>query len=402
MTTRIEPSKTVFPLFAALLAFVSAVLASGCGALTPKMPKIPFAEKKPDDYGVLFSVGGEVTEIRASANWKYLAVLSDDSIRRRIDLFNTEFQVPTPLAESDLADIRSPSSAVFNAKGDELFIVKKSSDGGLNVRQIPLEDRRKKAEPILPSESGRSEILLSPAADWLAVQNSKGTWELIDRDEPERVVVFPEGGENNPEKKRFSPPSKINIVRPLAFSPAGDMVATLAVLPDAPAGARKKIVLWDLSVVHSVPLDQVSERPLSAIYVAEFAVPEMVGDGLCVFSPDGRMLALRHKSKYVAIRQTADGRLLSEFGEHKQEISSLTFSPSNTKLAVGTRGEYGRIVLWEVRKGKILRTIDDPDPASRGVTAAAFSPDGKIVWYGNDRGDVKEWLTQKKIEPKKD
>ena len=384
------------PILFLAAALIPILWGGGCGPVTRTMPKIPFVEKKAEDFDRLFSVGGTVTEIHASANWKFLVVLSggaEKGARRRLDLFNTEFQTPFPLPEEALSDLRRPICAVFDRKGEELFVVHAESNGQTHMRRVPLENKEKEEnEPSVFAEK-YAEIIPSPTADWLAVRGETGDWKLIDRMEPERIVVFPDGETVKPERKKFLPPEKTVVVRPLAFSPDGKMVATLAESPDAAPRERKKIVIWDLSVVRAIALDKAAELPLSAIYVGEFSVPEMTGDGLCVFSPDGRMLALRHKPKYVAVYQAAGGRLLSEFGEHKQEIAALAFSPSNTKLAVGTCGEYGRLVLWEVRKGKILRTLDDPDKQSLGVTALTFSPDGKLIWYGNNLGDIKEWQT---------
>ena len=82
-------------------------------------------------------------------------------------------------------------------------------------------------------------------------------------------------------------------------------------------------------------------------------------------------------------------------------ITALQFSPNNTKLVVGTGGNTGRLILWDVRKGQLLRTYNDPEKKSRKITAIQISPDGSLVYFGNDRGNVNQWEYQSKPGVKK-
>ena len=113
------------------------------------------------------------------------------------------------------------------------------------------------------------------------------------------------------------------------------------------------------------------------------------------------MLAVRNKQKYVGIWQTAGGRILAEFGEHRQPVTALQFTPNNAKLVVGTGENFGRLLVWDVRKGRLLRTYNDPAKESRKITAIQVSPDGNLVYFGNDRGNVNQWEYQSASEAKK-
>lgn len=371
-----------------------------CGPLTLRWPKLTLSEEKPAPFKTLFSVGGPVRSIQAADNWRFMAVLSEDlffdptnKVNRkhcRLDLFNLEFETVYPLPEEMGPKINSPHSVAFSRDGNELLIVEQTGEGQ-NIRRVSLKRGKIQSETVLPPNPERDRIVLSPHGDWIACRES-GRWNLIDRNEPKRTVIFGRKGES----ALVGAPEQ-SVADVLAFSPDGDFAAT-AMTDESLAPAERLIAVWDLKTARSINPDQAKRLPLEAILISTFVVPEINSDELCRFSNDGRMIAVACKERYIGLWQTANGRLLTEFGEHRQPVTALEFSPSNTKLAVGVGESDARIVLWEVRKGRILRSFDDPDPQAQRIESLAFSPDGNLIWYGNERGDIKTWHAQKELK----
>lgn len=399
------------------------LMTAGCHSMAP-LPRLPFVNKDEEAHHALLTVEGSVTEIRTTSDWRFMAVLYQKN-RRETDeenwgnvsqngglkLYNMEFQSPIPFPEAELERIYNPFAVAFGQRGDSCFIAYGSrfhnldptaSSFPLSVEKVSLTGKNGEVIQIVSEREKWNDVVLSPRGDWLGTQNEEGGWELIDLTDPKKRVVFPDACETEDGKK------EIDVSRVLTFSPDGELVAVLLAPSEAERVSRNQtIAIWDLSTARKIPLNKAKRLPLEALYVSEFAIRDSMAGRIAVFSPDGRMIAVRNKRNYVGIWQTAGGRMLSEFGEHRQPVTALKFSPSNTKLAVGTGEATGRIVLWDVRKGTILRTYDDPEKKGKKVTAVEFSPDGNLVYFGNDRGSVKQWeyqaqKTQKTEGEKKD
>ncbi|MDO5567543.1 MAG: hypothetical protein Q4G59_12855, partial [Planctomycetia bacterium] len=274
-------------------------------------------------------------------------------------------------------------------------------------------------QSIMSDDFDEARIRLSQDAHWIACLGRDGNWSLIDRNEPKRVVVFPEiEVEVASETFETKQKKKCCVTEILCFSPRNDLVATLVsdLVPNnqqslqasqtqdsdlqneakpEEQGVYRTIVIWDLLVAGTLKLEDAKKLPLEAIKVSTFRAKDGIERRRCAFSDNSTMIAVRSKSKYVGVWQTANGQLFAELGEHDERITSLAISPNNLKLVVGTGETKGRLVQWDIRKETIDRIYEDPDPEVTKITAVTFSPDGYTVLFGTDTGVIKSWQVEK-------
>jgi WD40 repeat protein len=114
------------------------------------------------------------------------------------------------------------------------------------------------------------------------------------------------------------------------------------------------------------------------------------------FSPDGAKLAAAGDRGQVQLWDAAKGRSIKAWGSHGGHIQVLALSAKDI-LATGDRN--GKVALRNTRtgKGRLIPSRRDFGGRSgqdvRGVTALAFSPDGKILADGGPDGIVRLWNT---------
>lgn len=88
----------------------------------------------------------------------------------------------------------------------------------------------------------------------------------------------------------------------------------------------------------------------------------------------------------VYLWETARGRAISCFEEHRDEVFALAFSPDGQSLLSGSRD--GTLRLWDLRHGAELRRIGRQLGWVRGV---AFSPDERLILGSSWDGTARIW-----------
>ena len=201
---------------------------------------------------------------------------------------------------------------------------------------------------------------LSPDGKWVAARQGKSIalWDLAARRE---VAAWPTSGYR----------------RALAFSPDGKYLAFVY-------SNRWFVSLWEVSTRSEVA-QLVHADPGRAACLA--------------FSPDGK-LAIHEETGAIQLWNIETRQIIatnmvprfrsiarSGFGDDESR-ETLAFSRDGSVLAIG---EFNSIQLWEWATSK-QRTIPTP-VAGNGVTALAFSPDGKLLaaGYGYTDSQVRLW-----------
>jgi len=88
--------------------------------------------------------------------------------------------------------------------------------------------------------------------------------------------------------------------------------------------------------------------------------------GFAAFRPDGGQVVTA-VDKTVSLWD-AFGRRLRVFEGHKDDVTSVVFSPDGHHLLTGSKDETA--ILWDARSGDRLRVFD----AETSVPSVAFSP----------------------------
>ncbi len=171
----------------------------------------------------------------------------------------------------------------------------------------------------------------------------------------------------------------------ITFAPNGQRVATAngsiycypnggcgSLLPGVATYAVPNLNL--ITLVHTLPIDRTID-----------------------YSPDGQLLAtgeyagnfrirIRNAAALSVIRTLAG----HSAGPERSGTFSVRFSPVNSLLASG--GADGKVKIWRVSDGALLRTLLIGRELSPNVFTVAFSPDGRLIAAGTDGlRDIKVW-----------
>jgi WD40 repeat protein len=111
------------------------------------------------------------------------------------------------------------------------------------------------------------------------------------------------------------------------------------------------------------------------------------------FSPDGKSMLTGSEDGTARLWDAVTGRPLQAPFQPDMPVLSVAFSPDGKTVLTGVGSGYltnggldsgrGAVYLWDLASGKPL---GPPLPHQRGVPAAAFSPDGRVIVTGSTDG----------------
>jgi WD40 repeat protein len=153
------------------------------------------------------------------------------------------------------------------------------------------------------------------------------------------------------------------------LSPNGDTLIS--------AGYRS-IEMWDVQ----------SGRRRRQIALSEASPLDVAGFDL---SPDGKLLAVnRLQGKQMRFWDLTSATEVHPFGDDAPSAGRAAFSPSGELLATLDWGNPPAVSIWDMRKGKKVRTVEGGEAFTSVVRPLAFSPNGKMLAFAHHNG-VRVW-----------
>ena len=110
-----------------------------------------------------------------------------------------------------------------------------------------------------------------------------------------------------------------------------------------------------------------------------------------VFSPDTKVLAIATEpptyatppEPKIGLYEAQTGKFMTGIPRQRRNVSGLAFSPDGGTLAIVADNASGaQIDLWDLRSERSTLTLTDHQG---GITAIAFSPDGRLLASGDVR-----------------
>jgi WD40 repeat protein len=208
-------------------------------------------------------------------------------------------------------------------------------------------------ENILPKDRPR---LISPQGDTVACVTQRGNWTVYAAKSQSILSRLPD-----------------NVDQVIAFSPT-EKCAACSIKQTDPAVEGSRIVFLSYETENPVP-------------GAELELNDHVSE--CgMFSPDGRKFAALNGSDTVDVWDVATGK-----PEHSITtdgmVQALVFAPDGDKLMIGIQGKSAKLCSWDLQTEKLTELFTDR--FTEGITSICYAPNGETVYFGDTKGNVKQW-----------
>jgi WD40 repeat protein len=155
---------------------------------------------------------------------------------------------------------------------------------------------------------------------------------------------------------------RTGLIRSIAYSPDGAMIAA--------AGGDGSVLAWDAASGDSPA--RLEGHTASVLCVA--------------FSPDGKTLASAAGDRTIRLWDLGGRSERAVLRGPIVPVTALAFARDGQTLAAASDGDP-TIWFWDTAEGRPAATLTLPDAAPGGGFAClAFSPDGRILYTGGERG----------------
>lgn len=228
---------------------------------------------------------------------------------------------------------------------DNKTIVSCGADGAIKIWRFPaaINGRSEPTCDTISLEGPVFSVCLSPDAQHFASGDATGAVKIWNLETGELALECA---------------GHTKLVHAVRYSPDGSTIAS--------GGFDSTVKLWD-----------------AASGELQAALTSQVGEIWSVgFSPTGDLLTVAGSNPTVEIWDCESRSLKQNLREHSDEVLTAAFSPSGELLA--TAGRDAKVLLWEVSTGKIVAEHADHSL----IRCLAFSPDRRLVAFGNARSDV--------------
>jgi WD40 repeat protein len=291
---------------------------------------------------------GKVLGVAFSRDGKVLATTSDDG---SVDIWD----VPTAtLRESLSGHTGAAVGPVFSPDGSTLYTA--SHDGGVIAWDV--RGTRRLGRPFrFAGHPVGGAAPLGPGGGAGAVSVSPDSSLFVTSPGPNRVTLWRARDLSVVAELR----GPCSFVESLAFSHDGRLVAA--------AGDGRETVVWNVRTRRRVAV--LGPAPKANIGVA--------------FSADDRLVGTAGEDGGIRLYDVRSSRRVATLRHGRSTLQDLDVSSDGRYVAAAGLGE--RIFVWNVRTRTLARTIDH----GHLIFAIRFSPDGKRIATGDDKGSVDFW-----------